>query len=82
MIFNHKKSHLVRIFTEMSTWDKPAELAELQLGYHRQGSDGLGSDLETFQKNHTSVATIPVDDFFNPIPPPSLKKLSKGLIFA
>ena len=65
----------------MSTWDKPAELAELQLGYHRQESDSLGSDLETFRKNHTS-ATIPVDDFFNPIPPPSLKKLSKGLIFA
>ena len=63
----------------MSTWDKPAEIAELQLGYHRQGSHRQGSHLETCRKNHTSVSTIPVNDFFNPIPPPSLKHLSKGL---
>ena len=69
----------MRIFTEHSTWDKPAELQELQLGLPGLNDGNSPNDLEDFVRiEHESVFQI--DDFFNPIPPPSLHNPSKGLI--
>ena len=67
---------MLRIFTENSTWDKPIEL---QLRFPSSEPENHLKDLENFGRNDIHVPTFHFDEFFNPIPPPSLNNLSQGL---
>ena len=70
----------MRLFPEYSTWDRPAELEGLQLGLPSLNYDSSTNhfdDFATMDDSNTSFEVV--DDFFNPIPPPSLRKVAEGL---
>ena len=69
----------LRIFTEISTWNRPAELEGIKLGLQRV-NDGATATQEVGNKVEKESVPFTADEFFNPIPPPSIYKTVRGLI--